>query len=156
MPDPRHNPVLLFLLLLTILSTTAAVILLTQQSPAWAQPLLVDSGTQTPADIIVTSFQITPGHDGLALIDRQNRTICIYQYRTSQAAHERFALVAARSFRYDSMLEDYNNADPTPQKVRQWLLRSQPPDTPAPAVEKKTQTPDVAQPKPGQVDNNQK
>ena len=129
MPNQKHSSVQLFLILISIISTTAAVVLLVGQMPAYAE----EPYSAGSADIVVTTLEINSGREVLALIDRENRTICVYQYFTSRPAHERFALVAARSFRYDSMLEDYNNADPSPEKVRQWILRSQQVETAIPA-----------------------
>ena len=108
-------------LLITVLSTTGAVFLLSRQLTAQA----VQEEKLAPAAAL-TAFpiQIAPGFDGIVLIDHQNRNLCIYQYRARNPAHERLTLLAARNFRYDLQLEDYNNADPRPGTVKEWLGRA--------------------------------
>ncbi len=71
------------------------------------------------ADIQAVPLEVRPGYEVLALVDRKNQTLCIYQYDVGRRAHERLVLLAARSFRYDRLLEDYNTADPRPADIRQ-------------------------------------
>ena len=108
-------------LLITVLSTTGAVFLLSRQ-------LTAQSGQEEklapPAALTAFPIQIAPGFDGIVLIDHQNRNLCIYQYNARNPAHERLTLLAARNFRYDLQLEDYNNAAPRPGTVKEWLGRA--------------------------------
>lgn len=115
-----------FSLLLVVISTLMAAVLLSRQDPARALAGVAGGATSTPAStqILAFSFQLGPGIEGIALIDHQNQTICIYQYELGKPAHQRFSLVAARSYSYDSRLTDYNNADPTPEVVKQWVKRA--------------------------------
>jgi phage FluMu protein Com len=120
---PAHRRILLgwIPLLITVLSTTGAVFLLSRQLTAEA-----GQEEQLAASESLTAFpvQIAPGFDGIVLIDHQNRNLCIYQYNARNPAHERLTLLAARNFRYDLQLEDYNNADPRPGTVKEWLERA--------------------------------
>ena len=112
-------------LLLAVASTFIAALLLTYQDPAAAQTDLRNETIipDAPNPITAFSFQLGVGIEGIALIDHQNKTICIYQYELRRAAHERFSLVAARDFSYDSRLTNYNNANPTPEMVKRWVQR---------------------------------
>jgi predicted RNA-binding Zn-ribbon protein involved in translation (DUF1610 family) len=126
---PTHRSKLLgwIPLLITVLSTTGAVFLLSRQLPAEGSkdPESVESATVSAFPI-----QITPGFDGIVLIDPQSRNLCIYQYQVRNPAHERLTLLAARNIRYDLQLDDYNNADPRPATVKEWLQRAEIPGGP--------------------------
>jgi len=112
-------------LLLAVASAFTAAIILTQQDPAAAQNDRQNEAINDSTDNFTAfPFQLGGGLEGIALIDQQNKTICIYQYDLRRAAHERFALVAARDFTYDSRLTNYNNANPTPELVKQWVQRN--------------------------------
>ena len=75
------HPAQLFLLVLTVVFTAGAIILLSRQSTVLAQPVPQQAAEMDDTGILVTPFQLTPGRDGLAIVDRQNSTICIYQYQ---------------------------------------------------------------------------
>ena len=109
-----------------MVSTFTAALLLTCQDPAAAQTALRQEVTKHDPATNITAFpiQLGAGIEGIALIDHQNKTICIYQYDLRKAAHERFSLVAARNFNYDMRLTNYNNANPTPEIVKQWVQRA--------------------------------
>lgn len=108
-------------LLITVLAAAGAVFLFAQTDD---DPLQTSPPDGTPADFTAFPLQIAPGFEGIVLIDRRHSTLCIYQYLARNPSHERLALLAARSFRYDCQLDDYNNADPRPSEIRQWLLRA--------------------------------
>ncbi len=108
-------------LLITVLSTMSAVFLLSRELPAQAGP---EEKILKPAVLTAFPIQIAPGFDGIVLIDHQNRNLCVYQYKTRNPANERLALLAARNFKYDIQLEDFNNADPRPGAVKEWLDRA--------------------------------
>jgi len=124
----------LLLLLVAVLSGFAAVLLLTRQG----RPLAAQLATShSQADILALPVEFRPGYEGTALIDKENYTICIYQYQFTRPAHERLVLLAARSFRYDRQLADYNTAEPRPDQVKDILRRptdtaDQPPAEPQP------------------------
>lgn len=66
-------------------------------------------------DIMVVGGQVTKDSYGLYLVDRKNRTICIYQWLP---ATRKLRLMAARTFSYDVQLDDYNAGRPTPSEVK--------------------------------------
>ena len=106
------------LLAITAISAIAAVVLLSREGSAGV--------AQTGDSITAIPIRLSAKSDGIALIDTNNCTICIYQYRTNSPPHERFALLAVRSFRYDVQLEEYNIASPRPGEVRKLLERRSP------------------------------
>lgn len=118
-----HQPASALAVVIILVSTVTAVILLSQQSCAISNGHEGDICLPNRADIEAVRIQIRPGMEGLALIDRQHQTICIYQYQAHRPAHEALVLLAARSFRYDVQLEDYNTAKPHPSEVEQLLKR---------------------------------
>ena len=81
-------------------------------------PEPVAPATASIAAVDAIPVQIRPGIEGIALIDKQNYTICIYQYQMHRPDHESLVLLAARSFRYDVLLEDFNTAEPKPSGSR--------------------------------------
>ena len=121
MPTRRRTLMGWIPLLITVLSTTSAVFLLSRQLPAQAGH---DEKLTPPAALTAFPIQIAPGFDGIVLIDHQTRNLCIYQYNARNPAHERLSLLAARNFSYDLQLEDYNNADPRPATIKEWLERT--------------------------------
>ena len=114
-------------LLITVLSTTGAVFLLSRPLPAEDSK---DQKSAVSAPVSAFPIQIAPGFDGIVLIDPQSRNLCIYQYQVRNPAHERLTLLAARNFSYDLQLDDYNNADPRPATVKEWLQRAESPGGP--------------------------
>jgi len=121
MARQKNHSVPAALLVITIISTTLAVVMVGRQPAAVARQAGSVSTDGQPADVVAMPIQIQPGVDGIALIDKKNHTMCIYQYQTHRHAHERLVLLAARSFRYDCLLEDYNTAEPRPAAVQQLL-----------------------------------
>jgi hypothetical protein len=139
MPKRPHQAVLP---LVIIISTIAATFLLSRHSGA------IDDGGQNvenrQSDIIAIPLQLRGGIDGIAIIDKSNYTICIYQYQGHRPDDERFVLLSARSFRYDRLLQDYNTAEPRPDTVKQIIehnqkIQKQPQqqETPEPATSEK-------------------
>ncbi len=63
---------------------------------------------------------------GLVLVDRRQRVFCVYRFLESAS---RLRLVAARDYRYDLLLRDYNNTAPTPAQVKAMVSAMLPPHT---------------------------
>ena len=59
--------------------------------------------------------QLGPSAFGLYLMDVDSGTICVYKATPETS---RFRLMAARSFKYDRFLEDFNNDTPRPKDVQ--------------------------------------
>jgi hypothetical protein len=87
-------------------------------SPARAQV-----GLQTGGDgrILVVPVQIGRDSYGLAMVDTVAQTLWIYEVNSRGPAHKRLALLAARSWRYDRLLQRYNTGEPKPEQVRMLL-----------------------------------
>jgi hypothetical protein len=55
------------------------------------------------------------------MVDLERQTIWIYRLSSRGPLYGRLKLVAARSWRYDRLLEEYNAEDPSPEQVREML-----------------------------------
>jgi hypothetical protein len=64
--------------------------------------------------LFVTAGQLSPNTWGCYLMDTDHQTMCVYQYAPSETT---LRLVAARSFRYDRMIGNFNTAPP-PSEIR--------------------------------------
>ena len=87
-------------------------------------PMPLATEKDSIAAVEAIAIQLRPGIEGIALIDKENQTICIYQYQTHRPNQESLVLLAARSFRYDVLLEDYNTADPKPGELKERILKA--------------------------------
>jgi hypothetical protein len=68
--------------------------------------------------VSVIPLQVSKDSFGFAMVDPKNETVWVYEVNTRGPAHSRLKLVAARSWHYDKMLEEYNSAEPRPQQVK--------------------------------------
>lgn len=68
--------------------------------------------------IFMMPAQLGPQSYGLYLMDVDAGTICVYR---TNPENSRLRLMAARSFKNDSFLEDYNNEPPVPRDVQKWV-----------------------------------
>lgn len=93
-------------------------------SPANAQAELQ---TGSESGILVIPVQIARDSYGLAMVDTVGQTLWIYELNSRGPAHNRLKLLAARSWRYDRLLQQYNTAEPKPEQVKMLLenLRQQ-------------------------------
>ena len=85
-------------------------------SAATAQPQMSpDSG------IMVVPVQLERDVCGIAMVDTVGQTIWIYQLSNRGPVYNRLKLLAARSWKYDKLLEQYNTAEPKPEQVKALL-----------------------------------
>ena len=93
-------------------------------------------GFAAPSNVMAVTGQITRDSYGIYLVDLNNQTLCVYQYVSPQ---KKLRLLAARTFAFDSQLDDYNT-EPSPREIRA-LVRQHPRLTVVepPAVEPTTQ-----------------
>ena len=150
MPKNMRDPGLVFLAVLALLSTLLVVHMLPGQSGAFPE-----KGTgqerQELAAVEVIPVQLTSGMSGIVLVDKRNYTLCLYQYQYTKARQGKLVLLAARNFRYDCLLQDYNTEGLTPAEVRsqieriERLQRSAEPEEPKPLA-----VPNAPQPKEAQ------
>ena len=68
--------------------------------------------------IRVVPIQIGRDSYGLAMIDVERETLWIYEINPRGTIHNRLKLLAARSWKYDRFLQDYNTSEPRPEQVR--------------------------------------
>jgi hypothetical protein len=87
-------------------------------SPAKAQAELQ---TGTESGILVIPVQIERDSYGLAMVDTVGQTLWIYELNSRGPVHNRLRLLAARSWRYDRRLQQYNTAEPRPEQVKRLL-----------------------------------
>jgi hypothetical protein len=94
---------------------------------------LVGAETQYQAvgaeNIMVIPIQLDRDSYGLAMIDTLRETLWIYEINNRGPAHSRLRLLAARSWKYDRLLEEYNTAEPRPKQVKLLLEKLQQVDT---------------------------
>jgi len=111
----------------------SVVLLLCGQS---GSPAAVQARSQIPADgqILIIPIQLERNSYGLAMVDTVNQTLWVYQLNSRGPAYNRLQLWAARSWRYDRLLQQYNTADPKPQQVKMLLedfaVRLEEPESP--------------------------
>ena len=78
------------------------------------------TGTEK-SEILVVPMQLDRDCYGVAMVDTVSQTLWIYEINNRGPAYNRLKLVAARSWRYDRELEQYNTAEPKPEQVRALL-----------------------------------
>ncbi|MFC1738458.1 hypothetical protein ACFL1G_05340 [Planctomycetota bacterium] len=96
------------------------------------EPARVQAQFQAGANILVIPVQLGRDSYGLAMVDTDEQTLWIYEINNRGPAHSRLSLLAARSWRYDRWLEQYNTAEPKPEQVKLLLekLGQSPDDKP--------------------------
>lgn len=138
MPRQTRHPGNTILMTVMIISVSFAALLLIKQPFATGDEW--ESGREISSEMISFPVQIYPGSEAIALIDKRNQTICLYHYQIDKQPHERFVLLASRSYRFDSQLEDFNNAAPTPAQIKEMIERLN--VSSEPSVEKKKPAPE--------------
>jgi hypothetical protein len=88
------------------------------KAPTAAEATLRDS---TQGEVLVVPIQIDRDNYGIAMVDTRLQSLWIYELNRRAAAHNRLRLLAARSWEYDRLLEDYNTAEPKPKQIKALL-----------------------------------
>ena len=70
---------------------------------------------------MVVPVQLERDVYGIAMVDTVGQTIWIYQLSNRGPVYNRLKLLAARSWKYDKLLEQYNTAEPKPEQVKALL-----------------------------------
>ena len=82
------------------------------------------AGTTVSNDVGSNTFavpiQLSRDNYGLAMFDVSAKTIWIYEFTSRAPAQTRLRLVAARSFQFDRLLDDYNTT-PRPTEIKDML-----------------------------------
>ena len=68
--------------------------------------------------ITVFPVQLERNTAGIVMVDKVDQTLWIYRINNSGPAHNRLELLAARSWKYDRLLQQYNSAEPKPEQIR--------------------------------------
>jgi len=119
-----------WLLAIVIVVSLSVVLLLCGQSglpaAARAQPQPPENGLASlyggrSGQILVIPIQLDRSSYGLAMVDTVGQTLWVYQLNNTGPVYNRLQLLAARSWRYDRLLQQYNTADPKPQQVKMLL-----------------------------------
>ena len=77
--------------------------------------------TGRESGILVIPVQIERDSYGLAMVDTVGQTLWIYELNSRGPAHSQLKLLAARSWQYDRLLQQYNTAEPKPEQVKMML-----------------------------------
>jgi hypothetical protein len=72
------------------------------------------------AGVFIMPGQFSRDTFGCYLMDVDAQTLCVYGW---DATDRKLKLLAARSFRYDRQLADYNTENPSPAEVRELIQR---------------------------------
>jgi hypothetical protein len=59
----------------------------------------------------------------MVMVDTINQTLWVYEFAARGPAHSQLKLWAARSWRYDRKLGQYNTAAPKPEQIKQIVLK---------------------------------
>lgn len=116
-----------------LLTGVAAALLVVLGASAWAQEAPLAPIDQRGGHVQVVAGQISDKTYGLYLVDHDKSTICVYQFLPNSRD---LRLMAARTYRYDVQLDEFNTHDPLPREVRdlvqqQKRLGSEPQPQPA-------------------------
>jgi len=107
-----HRPIVQWVLV-ALLAVIAACLLIEVGigiAPAAAQVTSVGGG-----DVLVVGGQITKDSYGLYLVDTKKQALAVYQWLP---ASRKLRLMAARTFKFDIQLDEYNADKPTPSEVK--------------------------------------
>jgi hypothetical protein len=87
-------------------------------SAAYAQQLPIGGG----AGIFIVPGQFSTNTYGCYIMDVDQQTLCAYQFYPGD---KQLRLIAARDFRYDRKLKNFNSPNPSPQEVSQLVASEQ-------------------------------
>jgi len=79
----------------------------------------VQAGSES--GILVVPVQIGRDSYGIAMVDTVGQNLWVYELNSRGPAHSRLKLLAARNWRYDRLLQQYNTAEPQPEQVKALL-----------------------------------
>lgn len=121
----RHSPLAAALWVNAVLLGVIATSLLTRGGDRLPNLLPMASAQSTPpiaggGGVFLMPGQLSEKLFGVYLLDIDAQTLATYVY---DPRANRLKLAAARSYRYDRRLEEFNTADPSPDEVRQLIER---------------------------------
>lgn len=86
--------------------------------PARAQAM---SAGVSDGRILVVPIQLGRDRYGIAMADTVAERLWVYEMQGRTMTGARLRLLAARSFKYDKLLDEYNTAEPRPHQVKELL-----------------------------------
>jgi len=72
-------------------------------------------------NIVVVPVQLGRDSYGIAMVDQLEQRIWVYELNSRGGTRNRLRLLAARNFKYDRLLDDYNTGEPKPEQVKKIL-----------------------------------
>ena len=106
--------------LLAIVGVLLALLIVVEMSGTGA---LAQQGGSTAggATMAIITGEPSPSQDEpIFVVDSRNETVCIYEYNVGT---RKFGLKAARSYKYDKELREYQNEPPTVDDVKAGRMR---------------------------------
>ncbi len=83
-----------------------------------SEPSGLEQGMVNSQTVNVIPVQVGRDAYGVAMVDFMNETLWVYEINRNATSHNQLRLIAARSWRYDRQLKDYNTSEPTPEQVK--------------------------------------
>jgi len=99
----------------------AAVLLVCVELPT--QRVCADEQNITPNNITILPIQIGRDSYGVVMVDTTSEHMWVYELNKS-GSNRRLKLIAARDWRFDKELSQYNTAEPTPEQVKTLLQKA--------------------------------
>ena len=127
MRDPRSSKALLYALAANAAALALIAIVLFSRSGSSLPDLLPSAMAQNQlpigggAGVFIVPGQFTTTSYGCYIMDVDAQTLCAYQYMPSEKT---MRLVAARTFRHDRRLGNYNTAPP-PMEIKEMVDKEQ-------------------------------
>ncbi|HPY77433.1 MAG TPA: hypothetical protein PLQ45_06280 [Anaerohalosphaeraceae bacterium] len=90
-------------------------------SPDWVKIARAGADQAGQPSIQVIPVQISRENQGIAMVDTRSKTIWVYELFDRQTGFKQIRLMAARTWEYDRLLNEWNSAEPTPQQIRNAL-----------------------------------
>src|SRR5688572_22335336 len=124
-PSHKQNPLVVALYVNAALLAALLVVMLTRNAgPASFLPAALAQNQQSAigggAGVFIVPAQFSETSYGCYIMDVDAQTLCAYQYFGKQ-----LKLVAARHFRWDRRLHQFNSENPTPDDVRKMIEREE-------------------------------
>jgi hypothetical protein len=117
---PRQQQTVLWIIAI-LLAIIATVLVMHTTGVSAVQRSFADSPMVGARGVFAFTGQIDKNRYGLFMLDVDSSNVWCYEYLPGT---RKLKLVAARSFRWDRYLENYNNEEPAPEVVKK-MLREQ-------------------------------
>lgn len=113
----KNNTIMILVFFLLILSLILIINMTSGQNNAFAR-----ENAFSEEFIEVIPLQIDRDTYGLAMVDPINQTVWVYGL-DGRGGGNNIRLLAARSWKYDRLMEQYNTADPKPAQIKEFLQK---------------------------------